>query len=209
MGSEARMRTELAVEREVLARFRSGEGQAFTEVMRAYAGLVRAVSRGFFRDAFRQEEAMQEIWLLAYHQRERLDPERLDEFEGWLRVLARRRCIDLLRRERRIQARETSQDPGQLGERAAVPAEQPGQLELAEVQAALQEFQARLRPAWRAFFELCFIQGKDCAEAARQLALGRIRCKYMKRVLAARARRSPRLRRVLGLDVGAGGAPHV
>lgn len=199
---------ELAVEREILARFRDGEGAAFAEVLHAYTGLVRHVARGFFRDAFRQEEAIQEVWLLAYQKREHLDLERLSEFEGWLRVLARRRCIDLVRQEARTHGREAPAEPDALEGEAPVAADQDWQLARRELQAAVGEFQARLKPAWRAFFALCFVQGRDAAEAGRELGFGRVRSKYLKRALAARARRSPRLRRALGLDEE-GGQGHV
>jgi hypothetical protein len=62
-------------------------------------------------------------------------------------------------------------------------------------------FTARLRPSWREFFELSFVQGLDHEAVRERLGLGRLRCKYMRQVLAARARRSPALLTALGRQV--------
>ena len=80
-----------------LKSFRHGDPAAFAEVVRAYSALVEAAASRFWRNAFEREEAMQEIWAQAYRNREALSPERLGSFSGWLAVLARRKCIDLMR----------------------------------------------------------------------------------------------------------------
>lgn len=189
---------------ELLRRFRAGEGRALAEVMHAYAGLARYVVASFFRGPFEQEEALQEIWLQAWSQRERLDPGRLDEFAAWFSVLARRRCIDLVRRARRREGREESRPEERLetGSPEALP--QHRAAELRELEQAVEAFKERLKPDWRPFFELVFVQGEECAEASRALGLGRLRGKYLKRVLAGRARRSPALRAALDRLIAGG-----
>src|SRR5512143_3594323 len=84
--------------RATLEKFRAGDAQAFAAVVEAYAPLVRGAVSRYWRGAFEREEAMQEIWVHVYRGREALDPARLDTFSGWLAVLVRNRCFDLLRR---------------------------------------------------------------------------------------------------------------
>ncbi len=173
--------------------FRAGEADAFESVVRALAPKVAAVAGHFFRSEFEREEALQEIWLHAYRQRETLDPGRLDSFEGWLATLARRRCLDLLRR-----APGAGEEPAGAEELAGHGPDPQRQAELAQVRQAVDQFAGKLKPGWRSFFQLHFVEGLGYEEVAARLNISRLRCKYMKKVLAARARRNPGLAEALG-----------
>jgi RNA polymerase sigma-70 factor (ECF subfamily) len=182
-----------------LHRFREGDAAAFVEIMQKYQPLVRGAVARYFRSEFEREEAMQEIWLHVFRQRETLNPERRESFSGWLAVLSRRRCIDLLRRPT---------DPTEEGEAAALAWLQtaPGQetsAEAAELRNAVEIFRTRLKPAWRSFFDSYFVEGLDYGEVGKRLSIGMLRCKYMRKVLALRARRSSPLMAALGRFVEA------
>jgi RNA polymerase sigma factor (sigma-70 family) len=191
---------------ETLERFRAGDRRAFEEVVRACLPLVRAIVARFWPGAFEQEEAMQEIWVHAFRQRLALDPSRAEAFPGWLAVLARRRCIDLLRQSgaRSPPGAEEGVAAEVVEDAAPVPPEQHARAELAALSAAVDAFRGRLDPPWRRFFDLHFVEGLAYAEIAEALSISRLRCRYMRKVLAGRAMRSPELMAALG-RVRAGG----
>ena len=151
-----------------------------------------------------REDAMQEIWVHAFQKREVVDPARSDEFGGWLAVLARRKCIDLLRKQGRSPGPGAG-DPAKALERVQSSPTQEQAVQTAELLAAVEAFKAGLRPAWSEFFELHFVQGLGYAEVSERLGISRTRCKYMKRVLAGRARRNLGLVGALDRHLRAGG----
>ena len=183
--------------------FRSGDGAAFAEVVRAYTPLVMSVVSRFWTGAFEREEAAQEIWAHAFRQREALDPARLKEFGPWLKALARNRCIDLLRGDRR-RIGPAHDDPSDALNGLQTAAAQERAVEAADLRKAVEAFKAALRPKWRSFFELHFVEGLGYPEIKERLSISRARCKYMKRVLVWRARRNMRLLEALGRYMGAG-----
>jgi RNA polymerase sigma factor (sigma-70 family) len=183
--------------RVTLERFRAGDAQAFAEVVRCYEPLVRGAVSRYWRSAFEREEAMQEIWVHVFRGREALDLGRLDTFSGWLAVLVRNRCLDLLRRPPEVEPAATTAEADALAWLDAAP-EQETSVEQSELRQAVAAFTTRLKPAWRDFFELHFVQGLDYGAVGERLGIGKIRCKYMRKVLAARARRNHALLAALG-----------
>ena len=184
-----------------LLRFRAGDPVAFAEVMEAYLPLVREVVRPLWKTGFEREEALQEAWVHIFKAREALDAQRLGEFPGWLAVVARRRCFELLRRQADPSAPSR---PAELLLLDGVPhpaAAQPPPVERAELLAAVAAFREGVKPGWRRFFDLHFVEGLPYKEVAAELAISTLRCKYMKKVLAARARRDPALIAALGRGV--------
>lgn len=188
--------------RTTFERFQQGDAAAFAEVMRAYMGIVRRVVSTFFRDVFSQEEAMQEVWLHVYAKRASLDVERWPEFPGWLSTLARRRCLDLLRQA-------GVPEPVDDIESLVVDHEPPPDLVAeGELRAAVDDLKAKLEPQWASFFQLCFVEGLPYEEIAPKLGISKLRCKYMKKVLIARARRHRPLLEALGRAPQRPGGPH-
>src|SRR5262249_34983487 len=145
-------------------------------------------------------EAMQEIWLHIFRQRETLDPARFETFSGWLAVLSRRCCIDLLRGK--LDASEVADEGSALDWLMAAP-EQETAVEIAELMREAEAIRTRLKPLWRAFFDLYFVEGLGYEEVGKRLSIGKLRCKYMRKVLAMRARRSKPLMAALGRFVEA------
>lgn len=189
--------------RDTLERFVAGGRDGFTRVMREYGPLVHGIVRRFFTSPFEQEDAMQEIWTHAYRNRGALDPARAEAFPGWLAVLARRRAIDLLRSRDPAAADRPAADE-ELPDPAVEPAQQDA-VEQAELARAVEGFRATLEPGWRAFFDLHFVHGAPYPLVAHQLGISRIRCKYMRKVLARRAMKDRDLMAALGSTQGARG----
>jgi RNA polymerase sigma factor (sigma-70 family) len=186
-----------------LTRFRAGDGEAFAVIVRAYLPLVRAAVARYWSNEFEREEAMQEIWMHVFEQRQSFDPARADSLSGWLAVLARRRCVDLLRQRANAPiVGDVDEDHALDWLHAAPPA--PDLAEDRELQQAVSAFVERLKPGWRDFFHLYFVEGLDYDEIARRLKVSKLRCKYMRKVLAARASRNPGL--LAALSRGPGGA---
>ncbi len=186
-----------------LERFRDGDPEAFEAFVRGFAPLVRSIVAKYFRGAFEREEAAQEVWMQCFRQREYLDPSRAEEARGWLAVLARRRCVDLLRSAGRERPAEPLDELAQ-----GAPAAGPDQLAAAEAEElsrAVAAFEAKLEGDWRGFFRLHFVEGLPYEEVAERLSISRLRCKYLKKVLAARARTEPTLLSALGRYLRAGG----
>ncbi|HEX8950955.1 MAG TPA: sigma-70 family RNA polymerase sigma factor [Polyangia bacterium] len=187
-----------------LRRFHEGDASAFAEVVRAFTPLMRGVVARYWKGAFEREEAMQEIWLHVFRHRDALDLARGDAFAGWLAVLARRRCIDLLRHRIDLVPLDELPEAAALAWLTAPADERP--VEGAELAAAVAAFAAKLQPPWRQFFALHFVEGLDYAEVGARLKIGKLRCKYMRKVLSERARRSGALMAALGRARGDGDA---
>ncbi len=166
--------------------------------------MIRSIVSRYWSEAFRREEAMQEIWTHAFGRREALDPARLDEFAPWLTALARNRCIDLLRKESRSIG-PGHDDQTRVLETIKTFPDQERSAETAELREAVEVFRAKLKQQWRRFFDLHFLQGLGYAEVSARLSTSQTRCKYMKRMLVRRARRDARLLAALGRHVSPGG----
>lgn len=167
------------------------------EIMQKYQPLVRSAAARYFKSEFEREEAVQEIWLHVFRQRETLDPARFDSFSGWLAVLARRRCIDLARRPSEPES-NTELDETALTDWLSEPPQQEAAAETAQLLQAVEQFRTRLKPLWRSFFDMYFVEGLDYEAIGRRLQIGKLRCKYMRKVLALRARKSKPLMAALG-----------
>ncbi|OGQ11751.1 MAG: hypothetical protein A2138_20040 [Deltaproteobacteria bacterium RBG_16_71_12] len=143
---------------------------------------------------------MQEVWLHIWKNRSAVDANRAGELAVFLAVLARRRCIDLLR----------TKTPEQQLDDIAEPAagELPDVVEQSEIAAAVAAFKQKLRPQWGRFFDLHFVQGLPYDDVAARMSISKLRCKYMKKVLATRARNNVELLAALNrTSTGAAHAP--
>ena len=143
---------------------------------------------------------MQEIWLHIWKNRAAVDVNRLDELAGFISVSARNRCIDLMRKTKPTFSLDESDEPN-------VDASAEHLVVQREIAAAADAFASSLGPAWRRFFDLHFVEGRDYGDVAAALGISKLRCKYMKSVIGARARRHPALLAALSRSAGGTRAP--
>lgn len=177
---------------------RAGDARAFEMVVRAFAPRLRRMAMRYFHSPFEQEEAVQEALLKLHRARATIDPLRSDELPQYVLTLARRQMIDLWR------ARRSEPVPEALAEAHweddARPVDEG--VVSGELKEVLERFEARLKPAYRPFFRAVFIDGHDFDEARKALGLGRLRAKYLKKVLLGRLRRHGPLLELLGRKGG-------
>lgn len=109
----------------VLERLARGDASALQETMSTYGGLVWSLALRFCRERADAEDAVQEIFTDIWKSAHRFDAGRASE-RVFISMIARRRLIDRLRRERRrgeVEAQVASepgterQQPGDAGER--------------------------------------------------------------------------------------------
>lgn len=151
----------------------------------------------FFRSPSEQEDAVQEALLQVFKAREQIDPLRADTLPGWVMTVAERRMIDLVRaasvRPQALAEGEGAMPPEPVGDRT--PEDDARDAELTRV---VGELEAKLKPAWRPYFRAVFVEGRDFDDAREVLGIGRLRAKYLKKVLMMRLRGHGPLLEVLG-----------
>lgn len=81
-----------------LVRARSGDHDAFAEIVGQYEAMVFSLGYHFFNDRSRAEEIAQDVFLQLYRNLAAIESEAHLVF--WLRQVATRRCIDVARRSR-------------------------------------------------------------------------------------------------------------
>ncbi|MGE0479922.1 MAG: RNA polymerase sigma factor [Phycisphaerae bacterium] len=99
MGADDLSQSQLdAREREFLARLRTGDAEAIVALERRHGDELRAFCRRMLSDADAAQDIVQDVLTTCC----RVEPEALptQSIRGWLYQLARRRCIDALRKRR-------------------------------------------------------------------------------------------------------------
>lgn len=181
-----------------LRALRAGEPGAFSQLARDLGPRLRGLAMRFFRSPAEQEDAVQEALLQVFKAREQIDPLRADTLAGWVMTVAERRMIDVVRaaavRPQALPegARVTPTEPAA----GRTPEDDARDAQLARV---IAELEAKLKPAWRPYFRAVFVEGRDFDDAREALGIGRLRAKYLKKVLLLRLRGHRPLLEVLGL----------
>lgn len=174
----------VAVDREVVARFRSGDEHAVATVYRAYSGMVHSLARRILHDGSLAEEATQQTFLQAWRSAGAFDGER--DLGPWMATIARRVAIDIYRRESRRAA--TRLDDANPGDAALVtlPPNEIQAWEAAQVRLAIDSLATDEREVVR----LQHLEGLTHAEIADRLgiALGTVKSRSFRahKALAAR-----------------------
>ncbi len=88
----------------LMAAAQSGDKAAYQTLLRDCVPLIRAIARRKGVDISQVEDVVQEVLLTIHRARQTYDPTR--SFTAWLRVIAERRAIDLLRQSGRRGSRE-------------------------------------------------------------------------------------------------------
>lgn len=106
-----------ASETELIQKARQGDAEAFGQLVDAYAGFVRRLTRAVLHDHDDADDAAQEAFFSAWRSRDRFDPER--SFKPWLGQIAINAARDLARRRT---VRRTEAIPETLASDGATPA---------------------------------------------------------------------------------------
>lgn len=89
----------------LMAAAQDGDSKAYETLLREVLPYIRSVVRGLHARPERAEEVTQDVLLTVHRMRHTYDPAR--PFRPWLAVIARRRAVDALRRQRRTEIHET------------------------------------------------------------------------------------------------------
>ena len=180
-------RSEKSETRQLLARARTGDLGAFTQLFDRHRELLRLVLRSQMSPALRQkadsDDLLQETFLTASQSLGDFRGEDAGSFTRWLQVIAARRVCDAYRRylgaQKRAAKREVSLDQmmrlagrsterlaAQLASPAASPSHGPRQDELL---VALANCLAELPAHYQQAVEMRFIQERSLDEIAEKL----------------------------------------
>jgi RNA polymerase sigma-70 factor (ECF subfamily) len=103
-------------DQDIIRRVREGDGEAYALLVRKYhRGLLGFIHR-IVRDPHLTEDIGQEVFLDAYKALPRFDPDRGTPFMAWLHILARNRCVSLLRKRGRTALAPVEDIPELAGE---------------------------------------------------------------------------------------------
>ena len=173
---------ERAADEPLLAAWCAGEHGAAERLFIAYAPLVRSAIAGYVRrrvagGADLADDLTHEVFVALFAD----DGRRLRHFEGrngcsfggWLRVVAIRLAIDVLRRERRLVALD-DETPAMLELRRARRSDAPDPADAAvadETATRLADAVAALAPKDRLLVELHLVRGVGLPEVARTMGV--------------------------------------
>jgi RNA polymerase sigma-70 factor, ECF subfamily len=148
-------------QRELVERAMRGDHDAFALLAARFVARLDAAARLILRDPELARDAVQEGFIGAWRNLPTLrDP---DRFEGWLRRLVFRACVDAIRRRGR-RPREIE----------LTPIDAPARGDLASIVADRELLDAalrRLRPEWRAVMVLHYYLGMPLPEVAATLGI--------------------------------------
>ena len=148
----------------LLQRIASGERDAVQECLRSYGGLILTIARKLL-PAAEVEDAVQEVFIELWRQAARFDPTRAKE-TTFVALVARRRCIDRLRR------RSSGPDLEALGERDPAEAIDPSRpAEVTEEVARVQELIGDLPPERQLALRLSIREGLTHREIAERTGM--------------------------------------
>lgn len=148
---------------EWMACAQTGDSQAYDSLLRSCLPFIAQVARGQRVPADRVDDVVQDVLMTLHRSRHTYDPSR--SFTAWLRVIAQRRAIDVLRRSGRQNSREVHAplafemyaDPG---------AQTSDAWEKTGLSAQIGKVVAGLSPGQREAVERLALQGQSLQEAA-------------------------------------------
>ena len=136
-----------------------GDQQAFSEIVRRYAGMVFSVCRRILNDRARAEEVSQETFFRLMTRPQSVS----QSLGGWLHRAATRLAVDERRSEMARRRREA-----QVAAEAREVAEEPPAVHWADISPHIDEALARLPDASRLLLIRHFLQGQQQQELAKQ-----------------------------------------
>ena len=156
-------------DREVLARAREGDEDAYREMVRRYGPAVFDLVYRMVGNRELAEDLTQETFLKAFGALDRHYPERKPS--AWILRIANNAAIDYVRLKRPDSTRShLTMTPGHIdrqGMHMPTPSTPTASTELREFTAALKRALRRLRPEHRRCFRLRHVEQRSYAEIAR------------------------------------------
>jgi RNA polymerase sigma-70 factor (ECF subfamily) len=149
----------------LMAAAQAGDGTAYATLLRDCLPMIRLTARRQGVPADRIDDVVQDVLLTIHRARHTYDPRR--PFDAWLRVIAERRAIDVLRHVRRQDAREISAPLAfeNYADRSADPAKG---LEQADAAGRIDKALASLSAGQREAVRTLVLEERSLAEAAVQ-----------------------------------------
>jgi RNA polymerase sigma-70 factor (ECF subfamily) len=141
-----------------MAAAQAGDQTAYVSLLRECTRLIESVARRQGVPADRIDDAVQDTLLTVHRARQTYDPAR--SFTAWLRVIAERRAVDLLRKTGRQALRELH---APLAYERHADASQAPQV---EPSGKLRQAVAQLPPGQREAVQHLVLQERSLAEAA-------------------------------------------
>ncbi len=166
-------------QRELVERAQRGDHDAFAELARVFVARLDAAARLILRDHELARDAVQEGFIRAWKNLPTLrDP---DRFEGWLRSLVFRSCVDVLRRRGRRPI-----------EVELLPADSPAVADISSIVADRELLDLALRrlpPEQRAVVVLHYYLGMSLPDVATTLGIpvGTAKSRHHRSLAAMRA----------------------
>lgn len=147
-----------------MAAAQAGDRAAYEALLRDCVPFIKTVAARQGVPPDRCDDVAQEVLLTIHHARQTYDPAR--SFNAWLRVIAERRAIDLLRQLRRRGARELHA-PVAYKSHPDAGADPARGVEHAEASRRVDEALATLPPRQREAVEALVLKEQSLAEAAQ------------------------------------------
>lgn len=146
-----------------MAAAQAGDATAYAELLRECVPIIAAVARRCGVPADRADDVVQDVLLTVHRARASYDPRR--PFDAWLKVIAERRSIDLLRRLRRQGGRELH-NPGALESTIDISADPGRGLDHAETAGRIGRAVATLPDRQREAVHHLIFEERSLADAA-------------------------------------------
>jgi RNA polymerase sigma factor (sigma-70 family) len=146
-----------------MAAAQAGDSSAYEALLRDCVPFIKAVAGGQGVPRDRRDDVVQDVLLTIHRARQTYDPAR--SFTAWLRVIAERRAIDLLRQLRRHGARELHV-PLAFEAYADQSADPARGVEQAEASGRVKEALAMLPRRQREAVEVLVLKEQSLTEAA-------------------------------------------
>jgi RNA polymerase sigma-70 factor (ECF subfamily) len=147
----------------LMAAAQAGDRTAYETLLRDCVPLVRSIARRTGVGPDQVDDVVQEVLLTIHRARQTYDPSR--SFTAWLRVIAERRAIDLLRQSGRRGAREVHA-PLAVENYADEAADPAGGLRHADDAGRVAQALAGLPPRQREAVQYLVLEEQSLAEAA-------------------------------------------
>ncbi len=159
------------MEDNLIKQAKSGEVQAFEELVAQYEKTIYNIAYRYFANEHDAVDAMQEVFIKIYRSISGFQEQ--SSFRTWIYRITVNTCLDLLKKNRRIQVVSIEEEKNSgLEQQLADSNGEPEQaLEQKELRKSVEEAVMSLRPEYRGAVALRFAAGLTYAEIAEVLGI--------------------------------------